>query len=325
MPKVAGAVVVVTGASSGIGRATALELARRGARAVVAARSDEPLETLVGECRAFGADALDVPTDVADAEAVDRLAQAAVEHFGRIDAWVNNASVSLVATFEETPEIVFRQVIETNLFGVVHGSRAALRQFRDQGSGVLINVASAYGRTGSPYLTAYAATKHAVVGFTQSLRMELRDVPDIHVSTVMPAAIDTPFFHHSGNYTGRQFKPIRPFYQPEVVARQIADLVERPRPEVFAGIAGRLAALSRAVAPRLHEAVLGRLAEADHFADEPAEPGPGNIFEPAPPEHRVHGGWREREPSLDRAVTAGLVGAAGGLLLAVVALRRSRD
>jgi len=184
--KLGGAVVVVTGASSGIGRATGLAFAERGARVVVAARRAAALEDLARECEGVGGQARAVPTDMTDEAAVAELARQAVERFGRIDVWVNNAGVYLLGSLEATPPKAFRQVLETNFFGYVNGARAVLPRFRDQGHGVLINNASVYSHLGAPWLTAYVSSKFAVRGFSEALRQELADLPDVHVCTVSP-------------------------------------------------------------------------------------------------------------------------------------------
>lgn len=322
--QLAGATVVVTGASSGIGRATALELASRRANVVVAARRGEPLTTLVDECRARGGDALGLTVDVGDEASVNTLADAAITRFGGIDGWVNNASVSLIGPFEQLPPDAFRRTIDVNFFGVVHGSRAALRAFRRTGRGTIVNVASLAGRVGAPYYSAYAAAKHAVVGFSQSLRMELESEPGIEVCTVMPAAIDTPFFQHSGNYAGRPFKPIRPVYTPEMVAGQIVGLLEHPRREVFAGEAGLLSTWFRTISPGLFERAYGAMVERDHFMQEPAPPTPGNVFEPVPYGTEVRGGWSERQASLVGPSRVGAAAAVAAVAVALAGLTRGR-
>jgi NAD(P)-dependent dehydrogenase (short-subunit alcohol dehydrogenase family) len=319
-----GATIVVTGASSGIGRLTALRLAERGANVVVAARRDGPLGTLVEECRRRGGEALGVRTDVADETSVRTLGEAALSRFGRIDGWVNNASVSLIGPFEELPADAFRRTIDVNFHGVVHGSRVALEAFRRQGEGTLVNVASLAGRVGAPYYSAYAAAKHAVVGFSQSLRMELAKSPGINVCTVMPAAIDTPFFQHSGNFAGRPFKPIRPFYQPELVADLIVDLLERPRREVFAGEMAGPSSLFRNLAPGVFERIYGAMVKRDHFAQEPQAPTLGNVFEPVAHGIEVHGGWAGRQRSLIWASRAASLATLGAVALGLGALSRRR-
>ena len=322
------ATIVVTGASSGIGRETALRLAEKGANVVVAARREEPLATLVEECRARGGDALGVRVDVADEASVRTLGEAAIARFGRLDGWVNNASVSLIGPFEQLPPDAFRRTVEVNFFGVVNGSRVALEAFRREGGGTLVNVASLAGRIGAPYYSAYAAAKHAVVGFTQSLRMELADEPDINICTVMPAAIDTPFFQHSGNFAGRVFKPIRPFYQPELVADLIVGLFEHPKGEVFAGTMARPSSWFRSLTPGIFERTFGSMVERDHFLDEPEPPKLGNVFKPMPEGTEVHGGWSDRQPSMEtvsRVAGFASVAALGALVLGVVSLARDRS
>lgn len=321
--ELAGSTIVVTGASSGIGRLTALRLADRGADVVVAARREAPLRTLADECRQRGGDALPFQVDVADEGSVEALADAALSRYGRVDGWVNVASVSLIGPFEALPPAAFRRTIEIDFFGVVNGSRAALRAFERTDRGVLVNVASLAGRIGAPYYTAYGSAKHAVVGFTQSLRMELaRTRPAIRVCTVMPAAIDTPFFEHSGNYAGRSFKPIRPFYQPELVADLIVGLLERPRPEAFAGDAAALSTWFRTLSPGLFERIYGAIVERDHFLPEPQPPTDGNVFEPMPGGTGTHGGWSERQPSMATASRIAGVATVAALGVGILGLAR---
>ncbi len=294
MPREIGrSVVVITGASSGIGRATALAFARRGASVALAARREDPLRALARDCESEGGRALAVPADVTDADAVEELAQRATEAFGRLDTWVNNAGVTLFSRFEEAPPDLFRRVVETNFFGYVHGARAALARFREQGSGVLVNNASVNARVPGPYVSAYVAAKWAVRGWSESLRQELRDAGDIHVCTLLPASIDTPLFQHAANFTGRGVKPLNPLNPPEKVADAIVGLAERPRREIPVGRGARLLSLQRALAPALAERAFAAQVERDHFRDEPAAPTAGNLLEPLPAGTEASGGWRD--------------------------------
>jgi short-subunit dehydrogenase len=316
------AVVVITGASSGIGRATAREFARQGAIVVLAARRENLLLEAARECRELGSpDTLTVPTNVTDEEAVRELAQRTIERFAHIDVWVNNAGVALFGRFEETPAEAFRRVIETNLFGEVYGARAVLPYFREQGHGVLINNASMLSQLGAPYYTAYAASKFAIRGFSESLREELNtlDGTDIQVCTVMPATIDTPLFQHAANYTGRPVQALPPVYDVEQAARAIVRLAARPQREIFIGNMARMQSTMHTLAPALTEPIMARQVDTLHFKhDGPASRTDGNIFEPMQEGSDASGGWKQPATSADSARNLALV-TAGAVMLASAA------
>ncbi len=316
MPReIENSVVVITGASSGIGRAAALEFARQGATVVLAARRADALDKVAGQCEALGGQTLVVPTDVTDVRAVEDLARHAIETFGRIDFWINNAAVTLFGRIEEVPYEPYRRVIETNLLGYVHGARAAIPYFREQGAGVLVNVSSGVGKVGQPYTSAYVATKFAILGLSQCLRQELMDAPEIHVCAVLPPSVDTPLFQQAGNYTGRAVRPMQPIYEAHQVARAIVGAVESPRREVLVGTPTYLAAVAAALAPGYAEGRMAEKVEHEHFQDRPAEPSQGNLFEPLPQYASISGGWKEPSPVPTSlrvgAVAAGALAAIG--------------
>jgi NAD(P)-dependent dehydrogenase (short-subunit alcohol dehydrogenase family) len=306
-------VVVITGASSGIGRAAARRFAAEGSRLVLAARAEPPLRDIAAECERIGATAVAVPTDVRDEEAVEALARHAVERFGRLDVWVNCAGVMAYGRFEDVPSDVFRAVIETNLFGQVHGARAALLRFRAQGSGVLVNMGSVWGRVTTPDVSGYVTSKFAVRAFSECLREELRNVDGVDVALMLPQAVDTPIFERAGNFTGRAARPIPPIYDPEEVARGILACARSPKREVTWGRAGRALETFHAFAPGLQNRVLPAAFEAGNYASRPAERSPGAVLESVPP-YAIHGGWRSgRRGEMARAFLATAKGLARGV------------
>ncbi|MET0557247.1 MAG: SDR family NAD(P)-dependent oxidoreductase [Solirubrobacterales bacterium] len=307
------AVVAITGASSGIGRAAALRFARRGSRLALCARAEAPLREVAAECEAAGAEVLVRALDVADEDAVEAFAAATVERFGRLDVWVNNAGVIAYGEFGEIPSDVFRAVIETNLMGQVHGARAALRRFRAQDEGVLINMSSVWGRVSSPLVSPYVISKNAVRSLSECLCGELANRPGIQVTTMAPQAVDTPIFDHGGNYSGRRLRPIPPMLAVEEVAAGIEACAESPKREVNYGRAGRLLEVLYALVPPLYRRLAHGAFTRGTLAAGSAPAEPGNVLAPHPP-HVAEGFWRgRRRASLRRAFLGAAAGAVGGL------------
>ncbi len=222
-------VVLVTGASSGIGRATAEQLARPGARLVLASRSAPALAEVERDCARQGATVLVVPTDVADTAAVVALFAAAVERFGRVDAVVHAAAVVAYGRLEDVPDEVFDHALNVNLIGTARVARTALRLFRDQGGGRLVLVGSLLGKIATPYMSSYVAGKWGVHGLVRTLQIEARQTPGVDISLVSPGGVDTPVYAQAGSYTGRIGRPPPPVDPPEKVARAVVRAIGRPR------------------------------------------------------------------------------------------------
>jgi NAD(P)-dependent dehydrogenase (short-subunit alcohol dehydrogenase family) len=320
-------VVVITGASSGIGRATALAFAAEGASLVVAARRQAALDEVVVDAEALGAEAISVVTDVSNNDDVKRLAKVAVARFGRIDVWVNAAGVTAYGSIAEVPLSVFRRVLDVNVMGTTYGSRAALRVMTEQGEGVLINISSILGAVQQPYSSAYGMSKAAVRALGVSLRQELAlaHVTGVHVTTVLPATADTPIFRHSANYTGREVTALPPVYPPEDVADVIVHAASFPRPEIVVGHIGRAFVWLHSRFPRATEAQLARLTHVTQFSRRyPAENTKGTLYTPAPTDDgAIVGGYDgKRRTAFRRAVAVTIM--VGGSALAAVRVARSR-
>ena len=292
-----GKVVVITGASSGFGKGAALAFAKAGANVVLAARRDQLLEELAHECEAVGVQALAVHADVSKEADVAALAQATTERFGQFDTWVNVAGSGALGLFEEVPLQDHVHVIETDLLGTLYSCYAAIKQFKKQGTGTLINIASVIGKVPAPYFASYAAAKHGVVGLSGAIRQELEQngVENVHVCIVEPTSFDTPFFEHTANYTGHKAVPIPPVYDPQEVIDTIVSLATNPKDEVQVGTAGTAAAVFHQFFPGLTEKMMGKQT---HMAQmEKAKPAPNTesgLHEPIPGGTEVTGGWLKK-------------------------------
>ncbi len=304
------ATVVICGASSGIGRATARAFARRGANVVVAARRGDMLEDVVRECREAGGDGLAVPADVTDPGSIRHLVDAAIDAFGGIDVWINNAGIGAVGWFEEVPLAAHRRVLETNLMGALHGAHAVIPHFIDRGRGVLINTASVGSWTAPPLAASYTAAKFGLRGLTEALRQDMRRFPDIHVAAVYPYFVDTPGLAHFGNYTRRSLNVAGPMQRPETVAGVMVDVALRPRGTASVGLMPVLGRIAYALAPDL---LGGAMFQGVRFALSRAEPGrndPGNLFGPPPDRLKAGGGARRGLGSVPSWAVAGAAGLA---------------
>ncbi|HYP16080.1 MAG TPA: SDR family oxidoreductase [Opitutus sp.] len=321
-----GRVVVITGASSGIGRATARAFAECGARLVLAARNAEALRETAYLCAGAGVHTLVVPADVTDADAMAELARKSVDAFGRIDVWINNAGVGLFGPFTNAGVAEHRRVVEINLFGTMNGAAAVLPRFLAQGHGVLITNISIGGFVPVPFAAAYTAGKFGMRGFMAALRQEVADTPGIRLCSVFPGVIDTPGYQHGRNVSGKLLKPGPPIYPPEKVAAAMVELALRPQDELSIGWPTRLAKIGYGLAPRTTERVAGVFFRGYLKRAEEAPRRAGNLFAPSSGRMTADGGWRagprrlRRRDRLGRSLAwAGLAGVGVALVAANLA------
>jgi NAD(P)-dependent dehydrogenase (short-subunit alcohol dehydrogenase family) len=273
-------VVVVTGASSGLGRETAVQFAAAGYRVAVAARRTADLENTARACRARGAAALPVEVDVQKAEQVSELVRRVLAEWGRIDVWVNNAGVTLFASLDGASLEEHRAVLETNLFGALSAAREVMPLFVRQGGGTLINVGSVLSHVAQPFVPSYVISKFGLRGLTEALRVQYADTPGVHVCGIYPFSIDTPHFETAGNALPHRARAIPPVQPPERVARAIVKLASRPRPQVFVPRFISLGILAHWFFPRTTERLLLHALRRWHFDPRDAVRTQGGLFRP---------------------------------------------
>ncbi|MGP3534709.1 SDR family NAD(P)-dependent oxidoreductase [Microbacterium sp. RD1] len=305
-------VVVIPGGSRGIGRATAIAFARRGARLVLAARGSQALEAAAAECRRHGAEVVTVTADLTEPADVARLVRAAIDRFGRIDVWVGAAGVFAYGSVEQLPTDVFRRVIETNLLAHVDAVRAVLPQLRSQGTGRIVLIGSLFSRLTAPYASAYVASKYALRGFARALRQELLDSPGIDVRIVLPATIDTEIYQRAANFTRLTPHPLPPVSSPDRVARAIMRASSgRGRHSVQVGTLQSAMTVLSAAAPRVYDRVISVLVQTLGLRRPPTAPTPGVLVVPHADAGARTGGWRSRRAR----ASAAMIGAGAAFVL----------
>jgi short-subunit dehydrogenase len=314
-----GAVVVITGASSGIGQATAEAFARRGSRLVLAARNGQALSRVAHACNRLGAEALPVIADIGDAASVKALAGKALA-FGGIDIWISNAGVGAVGRFEETPIEAHEQVIRTNLLGHINDAHAVLPIFLRQQRGIFINMISLGGFAAAPFATAYSASKFGLRGFSEALRAELADSSDIHICDVYPAFVDTPGLRHGANYVGREITAPPPLIDPRAVADAIVRVARFPRATTTIGVVTNFSRLAHLLAPDLTARMLARGMASYFKRARCVATSDGNLYRPSADAGHIDGGLR----SPRRTQPTVLVALTAIALLGLLAARRSR-
>jgi NAD(P)-dependent dehydrogenase (short-subunit alcohol dehydrogenase family) len=285
--------VLITGASSGIGRATALELAGRGARLVLVARGEEPLDDTADHARAAGAEEVLVrPADVVDEDAIRAAVEDAVDRFGRLDAVVHAAQVMAYGRIEDVPREVFETVVETAVHGTAVVARVVLPVFRRQGRGPLVVVNSLLGQVATPLMGSYIAAKWGQLGLVRVLQQETRDTPDIKVSILQPGGVDTPIYYQAASWTGSTGRPPPPVYSAERLGRRVTALLDRPRRQVQAGIFNPLITAAFRLAPGVYDVLVGPLLQRLAIADDDVPPTTGNVLTPQPEGNAAEGRWR---------------------------------
>ncbi len=318
MPKV----VVITGASAGVGRATAHAYGARGDAVALLARSEESLEAAAQEVRDRGGRALPIVCDVSDATAVEAAGAQVEAELGPIDVWVNNAMVTSLSRFEEMEPEEFRRVTDVTYHGVVHGTLTALRRMRPRDRGVIVQIGSSLAYRGIPLQSAYCGSKHAIQGFTESVRCELlHDGSKIHLTMVQLPALNTPQFTMARNRLPRHPMPVPPIYQPEVAADAIVWASEHRRREVWVGASTPPVIIGNALVPTAADHFLARTGFDSQQSDMPPAEGPDYLFAPRPGDHGTYGRFGDlakdssRQLKLTKAVpdwAAGMLSAAAG-------------
>lgn len=283
--------IVITGASSGAGKAIALEFAAGGHKLVLGSRNASSMEETAEECRALGASVKCVVTDVSEPTALINLAAAADDFGGKIDVWVNNAGILAVGPFTETPVEVTEQVVRTNLLGYIYSAHAVMPYFKKQKYGTLINNISIGGFMPVPYGVGYSASKFGIRGFSSALKAELSEFPNIHVCDAYPAFLDSPGIQHAANYTGKALKPAPPVYDPRRLAMAIVKLAENPKSELMIGSVSSLLRFAYGLFPGITTTITKGVISTYLKHARAAQQTSGNIFNTLAFGNSVFGGW----------------------------------
>jgi len=315
--------VVITGASSGIGAATAIAFAQGGARLVLGARGEAGLEDIARRCREAGGHAEVRVVDVTDAAAVAAFAQAARETLGGIDLWFSCVGIGVVGRYPEVPIADHARVVETNLVGHMNDAHAVLPIFLEQDAGIWVNMISVGGFVATPYAAAYAASKFGLRGFSQALRAEVSKYPRIHICDIYPTFVDTPGVDHAGNYTGARLSLPPGALAPETVARAVVRLAHRPRNTVVVGAPALALKLGQFATPNLGAAIMNGFMDVWSSKADRGPDGTGALYVPPEGASGTDGGRRHPERRRTAAIAAGGV-AAIGLAATAAWLARSR-
>jgi NAD(P)-dependent dehydrogenase (short-subunit alcohol dehydrogenase family) len=283
---------VITGASSGIGRACARLLAAQGADLVLSSRSEQALRAVQQECYRNGAGTVLIqPADVLEEAAVEAVAQLAQRRFGRVDAWVHTAAVVAYGRFEDVPAEAFRRVVDVGIHGTANVARAALPRFKEQGGGTLVLLESLLGEITTPFMGSYVTSKWGVRGLVRILQIEQRGVPGVHVCAVSPGSVNTPVYLQAASYSGRQGKPPPPVVPAEAVARAVLASIERPRRYRSVGPVNRLARFGFTATPWLFDRLVTPLMRLGGLSRSPVAAHDGNVFRPQPEGEAEQGRW----------------------------------
>jgi short-subunit dehydrogenase len=319
--------VVVTGASAGVGRAAAREFGKHGAKVALLARGEQGLENARAEIEAAGGEALCIPTDVADPEQVEAAAVRVERELGPIDIWVNDAIAVVFSPFKNIEPEDFKRSTEVCYLGAVYGTKAALKRMLPRERGTIVQVGSALSYRAIPLQSAYCGAKHAIRGFSDSVRTELlHDGSNVHITMVQLPAVNTPQFNVSKSTLPKHPQPVPPIYQPEVPARAIYWAAHQRRREVWVGLSSTIVIAGNKLLPGLGDWYLAKTGYDSQQTDEPVEENrPDNLYEPVPGDHGAHGDFEEESheesPQLWATEHLGLVALAGGAgMLATAAL-----
>jgi short-subunit dehydrogenase len=283
--------VVITGASSGIGKAAALLFAREGANVVLGARSDTLLQDLASECENLSGKAVAVPTDVTDKTSVQNLFDTAISFFGEVNVWINNAGVGSIGEFDATPLEAHEQVIKTNLLGPLYGCYTALSYFKSRGKGIVINTNSTGAFVGNPYTISYSASKFGLRGLSEALRYEFERFPEIHICDIYAGFVDSPAMSHAANYIGKEIKPARPLVDPADVAKAMVRLASHPKDSIHLGSQDRLGRLGHALLPSVTGKIMEKVMRTYFQKAKDIPKSDGNLYAPDYDKTFIHGGF----------------------------------